>query len=393
MEAIDTVEEEDIVRTRAVAVERGVDQAALDAADARIEQIHEMGRALDELKNAISRLDYDGLQAALEHVEELGLDEYLSDDALAKAVEAFSFLGERREARSTLDQATDNFNLESLMAALAEAREYQVEDNILQEGEARVAELRRLRSEASTELAAAVAGREVQRVSEAIIQADRLNAVDSSVMNHARDRLQHLVLMESARNELLSGIQDDDLEDLEPKLATAVSLDVDPAVLQQGRDRIAHLEAMRDSVIALEAAIAQRDTQMLKDALAEAQRLEAADSDITSRARARIAALEELDRVTERCRSLFDSDDSSAVRHALADAREIGVDQEVIDELERTKHRISRLKHDLRSALIENTETGTDRAELQRLIDECRRLHAASHRRIEAAERRLASLR
>jgi len=393
MEAIDTVEEEDIVRTRAVAVERGVDQEALDAADARIEQIHEMGRALDELKNSIARLDYDGLQAALEHVEELGLDEYLSDEALAKAVEAFSFLGERREARSTLDQATDEFNLESLMAALAEAREYQVEDNILQEGEARVAELRRLRSEAATELAAAVAGREVQRVSEAIIQADRLNAVDSSVMDQARDRLQHLVLMESARNELLSGIQDDDLEDLQPKLATAVSMDVDPAVLQQGRDRIAHLEAMRDSVIALEAAIAQRDTQMLKDALAECQRLEAADSDITSRARARIAALEELDRVTELCRSLFDSDDSSAVRHALADAREIGVDQEVIDELERTKHRISRLKHDLRSALIDFTETGTDRAEGQRLIDECRRLHAASHRRIEAAERRLASLR
>merc|ERR1719444_509666 len=173
-----------------------------------------MGEALDELKAAIGRLDYDRMQAALRQVEEMELDAYLSEEALQKAVQAFNFLGERREATNDLTESIDSFNLERLMEALAEAREYQAEDDVLHQGEARVAELQRLRAAAVAELTAAVTTREVRRVSQAIIEADRLDAVDSSVMNGARDRLQFLVQMDGARQNLLSGIEGDDLEEL-----------------------------------------------------------------------------------------------------------------------------------------------------------------------------------
>ena len=51
------------------------------------------------------------------------------------------------------------------MEALAEAREYQAEDDVLHQKEARAAELRRLRAAAVADSAAAVATREAQRVS------------------------------------------------------------------------------------------------------------------------------------------------------------------------------------------------------------------------------------
>ena len=75
------------------------------------------------------------------------------------------------------------------MEALAEAREYQAEDDVLHQKEARAAELRRLRAAAVADSAAAVATREAQRVSQ------------------ARDRLQFLVQMDGARQNLLSGIE------------------------------------------------------------------------------------------------------------------------------------------------------------------------------------------
>lgn len=392
-DAIEGIEEEDIVTTLAVAVERGVDQATLDLAHQRIEEIHRMGEALDELKTAIGRLDYDRMQAALTNVEEMELDAYLSEEALQKAVSHFSFLGQRRDVSHTLSDSMEEFNVEALMAALAEAREYRVEDDLVHEGEARVAELQHMRTEAANELAASVSTRDVQRVSEAILQAERLTAVDSSVLSGARDRLHHLVLMAEARQSLLQGIRGHDLVGLEHQLARATDLDVEPEILSQGQQRVLRLEAMRDSVIALETAIAGRDSRRLRDTLAEAQRLEAAPDDLNSRAQARLSTLEEMDEAANELRAMFSSDDSTAVRRALDKAREVGVDQDLIDEGERTQRRISRLKHDLRSALLEATESGTDRNELQRLIDECSRLFAASHRRLEAAERRLASLR
>lgn len=256
-----------------------------------------------------------------------------------------------------------------------------------------MAELRRMRSEAASELAAASRTRDVQRMAEAILEVERLNAVEHQVLVDAHDRLHTIVLIQEAREQLLQAIQHHNQHHLERKLAHAVELDVEEEVLSQGRQRVRQLVAISEARSALEAAIAGRDYNLLTAALAEAQRLEATTHDSESRANTRLTMLEEINDAENALRALFNSDDSQAVRHALRHARELHCNQDVIDEGEQTRHRISRMKHDLRRDLLEATENGTDRHELQRLINECQRLHAASHRRIEAAEQRLATLR
>lgn len=262
-------------------------------------------------------------------------------------------------------------------------------------------------AEAASELAASIQTRSVERVTNAMLEAERLNSVEAPVspvlMQQAQDRLQHLVQMEQATQALLQGIQGHvhlhnlghQLHQLENKLATATDLDADPEVLSQGRQHIQQLTAMSDSQASLEAAIAGRISQQLSEALAQCQRLEALTSDLERRAAARKVALEEMDAAAAELRGLLDSDDSHAVRHSLQRAREADVDPELIAQGEETKHRISHLKHELRKQLLHLTDNATpaDRDALQRAIDESRRLHAASHRRIEAAERRLATLR
>ena len=192
--------------------------------------------------------------------------------------------------------------------------------------------LRRVKAEAATELQAALLTRDVQRLTEAVLQVERLNAVDSSVLREGQDRLEHFLLTEHATQGFLQAIQGHHPCHLEAQLAFAIALDVDPEVLSQGRQRVAHHSAMRDSVTALEAAIAGRDSHHLTEALAEAQRLEAADHSLETRAHTRLSMLHVIDQATAELQALFDSDDSSAVRHALTRAREVGVDSEIIEQ-------------------------------------------------------------
>lgn len=392
MDAMEGIDQDDIRKNIRIAEERGVDQDTLDAAAQRIETIDQMHTAQEELMTAIDRLDYDRLEAALQVVEELELDEFLSEEVLTRAVERFGFLGRRRNAHNTLHSSIDDFNLDDLLANLEAARSYDVDSEVLQRGEDRVAQLRRMRSEATTELAAAVRTRDVERVTEALLQVERLNAAEAPVLREGHDRLEHLVLMENASEQLRQAIQGHHLHRIQSKLATATALDADPGLLSRGQDRVAQLTAMAESVAVLEVAIAGTDTPRLIEALSLASELGAVSDHLESRATTRLTMLVEVDEAANQLRAVFTSDDSSAVRHALARARELGVDQHLIDEGERTKRRISQLKHDLRSTLLDLTENGTNAHELQRLINECSRLHAASHRRIEAAERRLASL-
>jgi len=395
LEAMEGIDEDNIRNTQRIAEERGVDQRTLDAATQRIQVIHEMAAAREELMEAIDRLDYDRLHAALQNVERLELDEFLEEETLQQAVERFSFLGERRDAHNNLHHATSAFDLDHLLATLEKAREYQVDVEVLQRGEDRVAALRRMRVEAANELALAVLTRNVERVTEAVLQVERLNSVELQVqLTAGQDRLEHLLLMEHATQGLLQAIQGDHLRHIERQLASATALDADPAVLAQGRARVAHLVAQADARSELEAAIAGRDSQRLIAALAEAELLEASDHHLESRASTRLTMLQEIDEAEAQLRAVLSSDDSSAVRHALQRARAVGVDEVVIELGEDRKHWISRLKHDLRGTLLDLTENARteDRAELRRVIDECDRLHAASHRRLEAGERRLAAI-
>ena len=79
LEAMEGIDEDEIRNTQRIAEERHVDKQTLDAATQRIQIIHEMAAAREELMESIDRLDYDRLQAALLNVERLELDESLSD--------------------------------------------------------------------------------------------------------------------------------------------------------------------------------------------------------------------------------------------------------------------------------------------------------------------------
>ena len=221
------------------------------------------------------------------------------EDVLTQAVERFSFLGRRRDAHNSLHHATSAFDMDDLLAKLEEARSYQVDADVVRRSEDRVSTLRRVKAEAATELQAALLTRDVQRLTEAVLQVERLNAVDSSVLREGQDRLEHL---EHATQGLLQAIQGHHPCHLEAQLASATALDVDPEVLSQGRQRVAHHSAMRDSVTALEAAIAGRDSHHLTEALAEAQRLEAADHSLETRAHTRLSMLQVIDQAKLSCK-------------------------------------------------------------------------------------------
>lgn len=376
-----------------IAEERGVDQESLDAAAARIQQLGQMNVARDELMSAIDGLDLERLRAALGDAEELELDEFLSEETLEEAVERFEWLETRVNVEVTLRTAIPAFDVNDLIAKLANAREYQCNPETLQLGDDRVAELQLLMTEAANELSTAVTTRDALRVRAAMEAAERLSAVDDQTLRQAQYRIQHLLQMTAATNALLLAIEGDDLQNVEVMLSSATNLDVAPDVLALGHQRVAALEAIRDAVLALESAIADRDTQALEKALANARNLDATSEDLENRAAVRLDRLREIDQAANELIALLNTDDASALRHALDGAREIGVDDAILAQGEEARHRISRLRHDVRKRLIELTETGTDAAELEAQIAETRRLHAASSRRIEAAESRLASLR
>lgn len=390
MEKMDVAALQDNIR---IAQERGVDQETLNAAAERVERIHLMLAARDELLSAIDGLDLDRLQAALETAEELEVDAFLDEETLEAAVERFAWLQQRQAAEVALRAALEAYDINDLSAKLTSARSFHVSPEALQLGDDRVMVLQRLMTDAASELTASVATRNATRVAIAWKDAERLMAVDSSVLQQAQRRHQHLLRMAAATKQLWQAIDGEDLELVEVTLASATDLDAAPDVLASGRQRVADLAEIRDARLVLEAALVGRDSHRLEEALAEALRLGAASSGLENRADVRLDFLHQIDDAANELIALLNTDDESSLRHALTRAREIGVDEAILAQGDEARHRVSRLRHDVRKHMVDLTETGNNVDELQAAVDEARRLHAASSRRIEAAERRIVELR
>jgi len=391
-QATDGIDVDAIREHMRIAEEWGVDQESLDAAEARIQQINQMSVAREELMSAMEDLDLERLRAALEEAEELELDEFLSEETLEEAVERFEWLETRVTVGVALRSAIAAFDVNDLIAKLADAREFQCSPESLQLGDDRIAELQRLMTEAANELTTAMTTRNAPRVRAAMEAAERLSAVEDQTLRQAQYRVQHLLQMTAATNALLQAIEGDDLQNVEVMLSSATNLDAEPDVLILGHKRVAELEAVRDAWLALEAAIAGRDTQALEKALTNARTLGAMSDDIENRAAARADLLREIDQASNELTAVLDTDDAHILQLALNSAREIGVDAAILAQGEEARQRITRLRHGVRLRLLELTENGTDAAELEAHIAETTRLRAASPRRLEAAEMRLASL-
>lgn len=392
-EAMDGIDVEAIQEQMRIAEGRGIDQESLDAAEARIQQIGRMSVVREELMVAIGGLDLERLRAVLEEAEELELDEFLDEETLEEAVERFEWLETRVNVEATLMAAVAAYDVNDLIAKLQDARAYQCSPESLQQGDDRVVELQHLMTDAANELTTAVTTRDVPRLRAAMEAAERLSAADDQTMRQAQYRVQHLLQMTAATNALLQAIEGDDLQNVEVLLSSATNLDASPDILAMGHKRVLELEAHRDSSLALEGAIHDSDSQALEKALTRARGLNATTEDQENRAAVRLEHLREVDQAANELIALFESDDSQALMLALARAREIGVAEDILEQGEQARHRIARIRHDVRKRLIELTESGTDADELEAQIAETNRLHAASPRRIEAAENKLATLR
>jgi len=392
-EAMDGIDVDEIREQMRIAEGRGIDQESLDAAEARIQQINRMSVVREELMTAIGGLDLARLRAVLEEAEELELDEFLPEETLEEAVERFEWLETRVNVEATLVAATAAYDVNDLIEKLANARSYQCSAEALQQGDARVVELQHLMTDAANELQTAVTTRDAPRLRAAMEAAERLSAVDDQTLRQAQYRVQHLLQMTAATNALLQAIEGEDLQNVEVLLSSATNLDAAPDVLALGHKRVLELEAIRDSGLALEGAIHDSDTQALEKALERARGLNATTLDQENRAAVRLEHLRAVDEAGNAVLALLHEDDDHLLLQALARAREIGVDEAILAQGEETRRNIARLRHDVRKRLIELTETGTDPAELEAQIAETRRLHAASPRRLDAAETKLASLR
>jgi len=392
-EAMDGIDVDEIQEQMRIAEGRGIDQESLDAAEARIQQINRMSVVREELMTAIGGLDLQRLRAVLEEAEELELDEFLPEETLEEAVERFEWLETRVNVEATLLAAVAAYDVNDLIEKLANARVYQCSPEALQQGDDRVVELQQLMTDAANELQTAVTTRDAPRLRAAMEAAERLSAVDDQTLRQARYRVHHLLQMTAATNALLQAIEGDDLQNVEVLLSSATNLDSAPDVLALGHKRVLELEAFRDSGLALEGAIHDSDTQALEKALERARALNSTTQDQENRAAVRLDHLREVDQAANAVIALYDTDDDHFLLQALARAREIGVDEAIIARGEEARRGIARLRHDVRKRLVDLTESGTDAAELEAQIAETRRLHAASPRRLEAAENKLASLR
>lgn len=510
MEAMEEIDLDELRTVIGIAQERGVDPELIAAAEARVEVVIRMIAARDELTEALRGFSVERLQAALETAEELELDEFLSEDTLENAVERFRFLEQRTAAAETLRTAIEGHLLTVLQEALHDAKVKHCDDDIIQDGEARVVVLQGLIAAADEELAAAVLTRDSVRLQAAKHDAQRLMAVDATRIQAAEDRLAHLSRMDAAVTELDLAIAAFDLSDLQTKLQIARDLDAYPADLAQGDARVAqltqrnldaeavlvaatadyHISALEEAIAAAEklhggtisaanieagrtrladlnrrgeaqnelevsiedvdlvdlraklaraldlglqesapevvaraeerivdiqemqaeaaevlaaAVAAEHDgtdkaTVVLVAAMAEIERLhcvrdfEAVTQETVDAAQARLERFQELDAASQRLVAVYESEDMHEIITALANARTVGVVQDAIDKAEEQAARVRILMRDARQLMIDLTE-GTDADALQAALDEVNRLRAASPRRIQAAEDRVAALR
>lgn len=375
----------------ATAQNLGVDQPTLILCEHRREELNQiMSVAEEDLQAAIHTRESELVRAALDEA----LRVHAADAVLqTRAEERLAHLALADAAMDELIPALGGVDLALVQIKLDRAREFDVEPDVLRRAEARIQEIQHMMGVAEEELRAAITTRDLSRVQTALHEARRLNVANQALQDDAEGRLAHLAQAKTAQNELLPTLSGVNLVLVQAMLDRAREFDADPEVLRAAENRISEIQQMMaDAANVLARAVEGRDQQALQAAMSEAARLQAVSPEVTNQARARLAVIEEIDAATDQLRGLLATDDSSLLRHSLSRAREVGVDESVIALGEEARHRISRLKHDLRSRLVDLSDSGTDADELQRVVDECRRLHAASHRRLDTAEARIAML-
>lgn len=393
-EAMEEIDIDELRSTIEVAKQRNVDPELIAAAEARAEVVVTMIAAREELLGAIAGFSAERLQAALEVAEELELDEYLSEETLERAVDRFRFLELRTQSGEDLRHAIEGHILTELQDRLHTAKVNHCDDDVIQAGEDRVVELQGMMAEAEAELEAAMATRDVTRLDKARQNADRLVAVDASVLQEADDRIVHLHTMDAATEELLPAIAADALHDLENKLAVARELDAYPDSLAQGDARVAELAQQNlDAEAALVAATADNNIPVLEAAIHEAERLNGgtiAESNIHA-GKVRLFDLNRRGEAREELEAAMADVNLEVLVSKLARADDLGVNADLLAQARARVRELTQMMADSVVALTEAIE-GNDEVLLQANLDEARRLFAASPELVRSATVRLGEL-
>jgi hypothetical protein len=407
------MEEMDLDELRTVigiARDRGVDPEIITAAEARVEVVIQMIAARDELMEALRGFSAERLQAALETAEELELDEFLSEDTLENAVERFRFLEQRTEAAETLRTAIDGHLLTVLQEALHDAKVKHCDDDIIQQGEARVIVLEGMIAAADEELAAAVLTRDAVRVQAAKHEAQRLMAVDHARIVEAQERLNHLSDMDEAVAELDLAIAAFDLGDLQAKLQIARDLDAYPAELAQGDARVAQLTQRNlDAEATLIAATADYHIHALEEAIAAAERLHGGTISASNieAGRTRLADLNRRGEAQDELEVSIEGVDMVDLRAKLARALDLGLQESAPEVVSRANERIEEIQAmmeeaaEVLAAAVQAPHDGTDKATvvLVAAMAEIERLHcvrdleSVTQETVDNAQARLERLR
>jgi len=392
-----------LVSKLARADDLGVDADLRAEARAREEELTQMmADSVTALTSAIAGADEVLLQANLDEAQRLFA---ASSELIDSAHVRLAALALRGDAKDDLLSSIHGVDRADLIAKLARAVDLGVDAPTLQQGDDRVVELAQMMAASVDALQAAILTRDSAQIRVDRREANRLFAADQVLNDSADARLAHLLIAEGAQHELIPTLAGVDLALVEAKLANARTLDADPVVLAQAEQRIVEIHTLMQNATSVLAATvaAEHDgttkaSTELQAAMDEANRLNCVrdwaplTQEIMDEAEARHTQLLDIDDATAQLVRSYESDDMHEIIVSLQRARAVGVVQGAIDKGETNADRVRIVMRDARQLMVDLTE-GDDADALQAALDEVLRLRAASPRRIEAAQEKVAQLR
>jgi len=288
------------------------------------------------------------------------------------------------EARGYLLEAMEGMDKHAIEIALNIAEQRDVDPEVIAAAHARIEVVVQMIA-AQEELMTALHRDSPERLQAALETAEELELdafLSEDVLEEAVERFQYLQSRDKAKEDLVSAIDDVNREHLIARLAAARELGVQSReTLQEGEERIAELERMMAvAVDALEASLLTRDSQQINDNLKESLRLFAADDDLQARTAARIQHLTIAEGAQDELLPTLPGVDLQLVMNKLANARTLDAAPDVLAQAENRIEEIQDLMATATSVLaaaVVAEHDGTHKAssELEAALDEINRLH------------------
>jgi len=288
------------------------------------------------------------------------------------------------EAKDYLLEAMEGMNKHEIEIALNIAEQRDVDPEVLAAAHARIEVVVQMVA-AQEELMVALRGDSPERLQAALEVAEELELdefLSEDVLEEAVERFQYLESRDKAKEDLVTAIDDVNREHLIARLAHARELGVQSAeTLREGERRIAELEQMMAAAVeALEASLLTRDSLAINTNLKEALRLFAADDDLQARTASRIEHLIIAEGAQDELLPTLPGVDLQLVMNKLANARTLDAAPEVLAQAEQRIVEIQELMATATSVLaaaVVEEHDGTHKAssELEAALEEIARLH------------------